>query len=421
MKVKNPVSIISILLLSAVLLSGSGCSLFILGSTLDPSEYLPKAVLIIVSEEVYPEIADRITTYQDDISADGIASRTIIWNSGDSAVDLKFLIQSAVPSADTGFFIGDIPAAWYEQKAFGSEEVFPTDLFYMDTDSIWSDSDDNGRYDSHSNLSVDFVVSRATGTAEELNFYFDKLHGYRSGTTPAYDGAFIFKDDDWHNSYRGNNFGLDTIYGSVSTFQDSGDTTRSSYLSMMLNEGSEYVYQWIHAYPPVLFIDVDGNYEIIRSQDIGDGTFKGNFYNLFDCQAARFTVRNLAASYLNTTDSGIAVIGSTKTGGMYYPVEFHKALASGGCWGSAYKAWYNTNGWADDEWFLGMIIMGDPAIRPYNAAGSDLSKGSRSVSNIIPLSDERKDEMYLQLRDFKPSTELPVDLQSEIEQRLNDY
>jgi hypothetical protein len=379
----------------------SSCSLFILGSNLTLDEMLPKAMLIVVDESIYPGVQDRIRTYQSDIAADGIANSLIIWNSSDDASELKSIIQAS-NDADAAFFIGNIPAAWYEQTAFGTYEVFPSDLYYMDRDSVWNDTDGNGRYDSHSPLSVDFVVSRVTGTSDQINFYFDKLHGYRSTAAGSLDGAFIFKDDDWHNNYRGNNFGLDTIYGTVSVYQDTDDTTRSAYQSKMTGEGAEYVYQWIHAYPPVLFVDVDGSYEIIKSEDIAAGNFKANFYNLFDCQAVRFTVKNLASSYLTETDSGIAVIGSTKTGGMYYPVEFHKALAAGGCWGSAYKAWYNTNGWIDDKWFLGMIIMGDPAIRPYNASGADMSKGSRSVSNIIPLSEEVKDEMYLKLRDFEP-------------------
>lgn len=403
------------------LLLFNGCSLFILGSNLEPDEYLPKAVLIIVEEEIYPEIEANIAIYQTDISADGISSRIIKWSSSRTSAELRAEIEASAATADTAFFIGDIPAAWYEQEAFGKKEVFPTDLYYMDTDSLWYDEDGDGRFDSHSELQVDFTVSRITGTADEVNFYLEKLHGYRSTKAKSYDGAFIFKDDDWHYSYRGNDFGLETIYGSVSIYQDGEDTARTDYTGRMIAEGSEYVYQWIHAYPPVLFVDVDGSYEIITSKDIEDSNFKGNFYNLFDCQAARFTVKNLASTYLNKTDSAIAVVGSTKTGGMYYPVEFHKALASGGCWSAAYKAWYNVNGYVDDKWFLGMIIMGDPAIRPYNASGADMSRGSRSVSNVIPLSEEAKDEMYLQLRDFEPAAELPADLLDEINKSLSDF
>jgi len=420
MLVKNTAWPASFLLIILTAFLGSSCSLFILASSLPPDEYLPKAMLIVVDENVYPEISERITTYQSDISSDGIASSLIIWNRSDDAADLKSLIQSSSGNADTAFFIGEIPAAFYEQTAFGMDEVFPTDLYFMDPDSVWTDSDGDGRFDSHSSLTVDFVVSRITGSSEELNFYFDKLHGYRTGTTPSYDGAFIFKDDDWHHSYRGNDFGLGTIYGSVSFYQDPEDTTRAAYQSKMTGTGAEYTYQWIHAYPPVLFVDVDDGYEIIRSTDISSNNFKGNFYNLFDCQAVRFTVKNLAESYLNHTDSGIAVIGSTKTGGMYYPIEFHKALAVGGSWGSAYKTWYNLNGKFDDSWFLGMIIMGDPAIRPHNAAGSDLSKGARSVSTIIPIPDEVLDEMYLQLRDFDPGGDLSDEFDFEKEQNLND-
>ena len=262
------------------------------------------------------------------------------------------------------------------------------------------------------------MVSRITGTAGELRSYFRKLHVYRTGTAPVYDGAFIFKDDDWSNNYRGNDFGLGIIYGSVTTYQDSTDTTRAAYNGKMLGGGSEYTYQWIHAYPPVLFIDTGEEYEIIRSSDIQANNYRSNFYNLFDCQAAKFTVKNLAESYLMGTDSAIAVVGSTKTGGMYYPVEFHKAIAAGGCWGAAYKVWYNNAGRYDDTWFLGMIIMGDPAIRPRNAGGADLSKGSRAVANIIPIPDEQKEEMYLGLRDFAPEQDLPDSLKREIEEAL---
>ncbi|HAK45207.1 MAG TPA: hypothetical protein DCO79_04730 [Spirochaeta sp.] len=210
------------------------------------------------------------------------------------------------------------------------------------------------------------------------------------------------------------------IYTRVDFYQDTCNTTKSTYIDRMAESGTEYVYQWIHAFPPALFIDVEGEYEIIKADDI-DSSFKGNFYNLFDCQAARFTVKNMASSLISGTDSCIAVLGSTKTGGVYYPVEFHKSLGLGACWGAAYKSWYNTEGFDDDSWYLGMIMMGDPVIRMYNASASDLAAGSRSLSNMIPISDEEKDEIYLQLRDFSPPSGLAADLLEDLQQSGNDH
>ncbi len=401
----------------------SGCSLFVLEPSLTPDEYLPNTVLVIVNESIYDQTESRIKTYCTDISKDGIASNIILLDPAEDSYELKLLLQSYNGKAECGFFIGDIPPVWYEQTAFGTYEVFPTDLYYMDLDANWLDTDSNGYFDSHSDLAIDFYVSRIDGTADEINFYFDKLHNYRirSNSTPVYDGAFIFKDDDWHKNYRNNDFGLDSIYGSVELYQDDGNTTKSAYLDKLTSGGSEYVYQWIHAFPPALFIDVDDNYEIIKTEDIANNNVKGNFYNLFDCQAARYTVNNLADYYLTQTDSCIAILGSTKTGGVYYPVEFHKSLGLGACWGAAFKSWYNTEGYADDTWFLGIITMGDPAVRPYHASGSDMSKGSRSVTDIVPVSDEEKEKMYINLMDFAPSQLLPEDLMYEIEQSLHDF
>jgi hypothetical protein len=48
---------------------------------------------------------------------------------------------------------------------------------------------------------------------------------------------------------------------------------------------------------------------------------------------------------------------------MVTPRLFHGALGNGSTWGEAYREWYNNNGNTDDEWFLGMVILGDPLLR----------------------------------------------------------
>jgi len=83
----------------------------------------------------------------------------------------------------------------------------------------------------------------------------------------------------------------------------------------------------------------------------------------------------------------LAVTGSTKVGGNYYPLEFHRTLAVGSSWGNAFKSWYNYFGSSDDEWFLGMVILGDPAL--YIKDGKNIRTLSRNTfSQLVPPDDD---------------------------------
>ncbi|MDC7125484.1 MAG: hypothetical protein PQJ46_07945 [Spirochaetales bacterium] len=427
--------IVLFILLTTIIFSG--CSMFILNldetsndstttaSSNENSETttsLTDSMLIIIEHSLYSSIKSSVDTYIEDLSSEDIDCIIATWTSTD-VVELKDLLKSYSGVIESAFLIGDLPAAWYEQTAFNKEETFPTDLYFMDTDSVWSDSDENGYFDYHSDLHIDIYTSRLTGTADEVNFYFNKLHNYRtnSGETPVYDNAFIFKDDDWQDNYKNNYFGLDSIYSSVDYYQTTLNTTRASYENKLTQTGVEYVFQWIHAYPTALFVDEGDNYNLIKTEDIATSSFNANFYNLFDCKAARFTVDNVAESYINQTESCIAIMGSTKAGGVYYPVEFHKAIAAGYSWGEAYKKWYNNIGCEDDSWYLGIVIMGDPTIHPYHATGTNLSKSSRSISDIIPLSKSEKEKLYNKFIDFETSEVLPEEIRATLEKNNITY
>ena len=120
--------------------------------------------------------------------------------------------------------------------------------------------------------------------------------------------------------------------------------------------------QWIHSTPTYMHIYGTGEGYVDIDQ-IASENHKGTFFNLFNCAAARFTEDNLATTYLTRTGYGLAVVGTTKEGGMVTPRRFHGALGNGMTWGEAYLEWYNQNGNTDDEWFFGMVILGDPLIK----------------------------------------------------------
>jgi hypothetical protein len=342
----------------------AGCSLLLLN---DETVYVEiertERMLLLVDEALYPSLTEEIDQYVQDLMKEGCAVYVEKWRGG-SADDLKHIIRLFYEQKGIGgaFIVGWLPAFWYEQSSFGRHEEFPCDLCYMDMDAQWEDEDRDGIFDSHSPLGLDIFFSRVTGTAEELKGYFDKLHRYRNGGMMVHRGAYIFKDDDWADYERGSRFGINDIYETVEICDAPGETVRSCYLSKLVNGGAEYVYQWIHAYPPLLCIEDDGSYEYVFTSDIRTSNTKGLFYNLFNCSASRFTETNIAMTYLMDTDYGLATHGSTKVGGNYYPKVFHYVLSRGGSWGEAYKAWYNNFGVTDDRWFLGMVILGDPML-----------------------------------------------------------
>lgn len=87
-----------------------------------------------------------------------------------------------------------------------------------------------------------------------------------------------------------------------------------------------------------------------------------SFINMYDCQAARFTMPNLGMAFTVQASFGLAIVGSTKVGGMYDGTLFHQNLAMGTSWGEAFRLWYNESGSRSDLLTIGMGIMGDPLL-----------------------------------------------------------
>ncbi len=287
---------------------------------------------------------------------------------GGTARDLRALIDgsSGGGAVDGAFLVGDLPAAWYRAYTFGYYEEFPCDLYLMDPAAIWQDTDSDGLYDAHSPLALKFYVSRLTGTDAQIAAYFDKVHRYRTGELHRPVGAYLFKDDDWYSYHPGSSLGLGRIYDAVVIRESAEQTLKSVYVNDLTGSGMEFVNQWIHSHPTVLAVyekNQSQQYQYISTHDVENYDFNGLFYNLYNCNAARFTQENLGMSYLTRTDYALAVFGSTKAGGSYYSLAFYDVLSKSGTWGDAYKAWYTHYGKNDDSWFLGMVILGDPALQ----------------------------------------------------------
>ncbi len=252
-----------------------------------------------------------------------------------------------------------MPAAWYEQTAFDTYEQFPIDLYLQDRTATWNDADSDNRFDSHTDLTLEVFTSRLTGTSSDLQDYFARIHDYRTNGSLTDVSAFNFIDDDWE--LWAGEYGLGSIYTTVDVLSDLNQTSVANYVAKLTGAGAEFVYQWIHSSPTTLHVAGVGG-GLINTSAVISNDFKGSFYNLFDCSAARFTETNLGMTYTVRTSSGLAIIGSTKTGGIYSPSIFHSQLANGTTWGESFRQWYNGNGKYNDEWYLGIMIAGDPML-----------------------------------------------------------
>ncbi|MBN2353363.1 MAG: hypothetical protein JXD23_12385 [Spirochaetales bacterium] len=350
-------------LLWAALLSS--CSLLLLNDNSGFSGRFDRTqrLLVLVDGGRAEVLAGALEQYRTDLTADGIAVTIESWTGG-TAVDLRARLAEAhrTRNMDGALLVGGLPAAWYIRVGANGVEQFPCDLYLMDPDSSWADYNRDGMFESHSPLSLKYHVSRVSGSDSGLLRYFDKNHRFRSGTMAAPSDALVFKDDSWFDYRPGSSFGLSLIYPTVSRKESVSVTRRTDYASGLSGPGYEFVYQWIHSYPTALCVQEGSLYNTFTSRDIAAVNPQGLFYNLYNCSAARFTEQNLGMSYLTDTDWGLAVFGSTKVGGCYHPLVFNQVLSERGTWGDAFEIWYDYYGRTSDEWFLGMVILGDPAL-----------------------------------------------------------
>lgn len=355
-------------------------------------------LLILVNGDLEGKLDDELSRYSQDLEDDGYTPAIRYWMPGGAQVMKGIIKKSYKDNVIKGaVFIGNMPPASYEQNADYGEpygivyEEFPSEFFFMDMDGTWEDKDLNGIYDKYPEaLSVEIFTSRITGDGKEISEYLKRAHDYKkNGSFFETRNFFSFIDDDW-NSYEDENgnvqdldymknkdWELGSIYGeNYERREDRDNTTKSTYLDFMKSEGAEYVYQWIHSDPQRIYFDDNFSpnpSNILSIQEIIDSRLKGSFYNLFDCSISRYTEEggNIASEYIKG-EFGLAIIGSTKTGGIFNPEVMNSALAAGENWGTAYQLWVNDI-WQNfesygfdrsfiDSWWLGMMIQGDPTL-----------------------------------------------------------
>ncbi|MFH2001143.1 MAG: C25 family cysteine peptidase [Planctomycetota bacterium] len=229
------------------------------GSKMQPDPELPElggvdpiyTVSVLVDEALFSEIASSLDQYRKDLAREN-QHAFIETVTGGTPAEIKAWIQEQHESGSRSIFlVGDVTAAWAEVS--GSQ--FPCDLYYMDLDGLWEDTNSDGIFDVHEAGSGDqgpeMAVARLYAhtlnydtEANLVNQYFAKAHAYRSGTLTQPWRGLEYIDKDWYSM----DVCLDRVYGEEIEHHDLGFfTTAEDYLAKM-DEGRHFVQVCAHSY-----------------------------------------------------------------------------------------------------------------------------------------------------------------------------
>ncbi|MBF0299234.1 MAG: hypothetical protein HQK51_10970 [Oligoflexia bacterium] len=330
--------------------------------------------------------------------------------------------------------IGSLPTAWFHNTNdfHGATTDFPTDLYFMDLDGTWTDSNGDGLFESHSgDVAPEIWAGRivgnlpATGKSEAqiIAEYFSRNHWFRtqsnekfpqqlfsyttaSGKLLPHYRSFAFHDDDWSNQAASQY--LQNLANERILVNGNNNTNASEYLNRIkaIPGGFWYLHIMAHSSPTSHSFKTGGSWDSdgVSLAELEGVDRRAHFYNLFNCSGARFTTNDFFGGiYTFGNDYGLGAVGSTKTGSMLgfdvyyanlagYLKPEHASLATDwdvvvgqkATFGTAFLKWFRyiaKGGFTQDErnWHYGMVHLGDPTLY----ADWTLNKGSKFI--FIPI------------------------------------
>jgi len=340
-----------------------------------------EVIILFVESNILTSIENEINIYNSNLNYAGY--NTIILNiSGGDAGDIKIQILTYwdLDYNITGVvLIGDLPVEWYhhENDFDGNPSEFPCDLFLMDLDGNWTDTDDDDMYDSHTDGIGDTAPEIYLGRIDASNIpgdeitilkdYFQKLDDYWKGIVSTSNIGFTYTDEDWAGySDMRNDIGY--AYENYEPIWYP-NVNRDDYINNRLPGIYEFIQLACHSWSGGHSFSSGG---YAYSSEIRNAPPIALFYNLFCCGTLRFTDYNCVgnAYILDTNSPSLTVVGSTKSGSMLDFRYFYEPLGQNYSFGKSFQKWFEymapysdtPGGYNDISWFYGMTILGDPTL-----------------------------------------------------------
>jgi len=349
-------------------------------------------VCILVNSTIYGGIESSLDQYVVEVKNSGFEVKIMETHQllDKTPGGIRSYLQENMPHRLAGcLLVGDISGAWFE---IGDKE-FPIDLYYMDLDGIWTDSDNDLIYDGHSgDVAPEIWVGRlkvpdiAGDEASLLNQYFDKNHRYRTGTLnlPWWRGM-IYVDDGGTNTNTLDDAksSLSKICSDIIFVKDRATTNATDYKNRLHDpSGYQWVYLMCHGtpnnhtfmVPPDELETSEGSWfqwdGTVYSSDYRSIDPRISFYHFVICSAAKYTEPDyLAGSAVFGNDYGLLAVGSTQTMSTLPINDFYESLSEGKSIGEAFHEWYvqlhERYNYLQRE-FYGLTLIGDPTLQPHH-------------------------------------------------------
>lgn len=346
----------------------SGCQAQEASVTPETSDSLPTSdkvlepnLLVVVNSEIHPSIQSELTQYKADLENEGYTVQVISY-SCETSNQLKETIRNHNP--DGVFLIGDFPVVWFEiypytmevedgTYEYPSHTIFPTDLYYMDLDGTWIDSDGNGYFDEHTGDREPevFFGRLTTGNlgllGDELSVikdYFRRNHQYRMGAMEVKDRALIY----WCTEYDCGSFDrIREIYTTVDIFEcrqifaggvECQGEGKGDFLQK-LRGGYQFVMLGGLGHSGSNGVSMGGDY--LTCSDLIDANPESQFYVIHSCLNSKYTDEDFIAGCFAYGGKGLIAIGtSSPGGGIGKGPAFYESLRAGKSFGGAMKDFF---------------------------------------------------------------------------------
>jgi hypothetical protein len=391
-------------------------------------------IALVVAQDLQSELSADFSQYISDLQARGYRVEQSIYSTAGTVEELRQYFNEKLPYGLVGaVLVGELPAAWfqmiddwndngqidYDEYSRDYYEEFPCDLFLSDLDGTWHDdsvaaglmnpmvSGSDGIYDSHTgNRAAEIWLSRID--ASQITFlnkttlyhtYFDRIHDYREAGLVLPSKGLFYIDQDWRESFTESE--MYRVCKEYEEVRDTMITDAADYEGRIKEEGL-YLTVCVHSSPEAHYFHKANSPDpqMLYNWKISYLGPKYGFYNLFACSNCRWVEQNCMGSLYQFSGSGLASLGTTKTGSMLFFSEFNTPLSAGLSWGQAFKQW--TDFWianhghskAFRSWFMGMCILGDGTLdldkQGLGVAEQEVSTILLSL-NVIPLARDVAD------------------------------
>lgn len=344
-------------------------------------------IALVVEMDLYSAIETKLNHHMQFLQQDGYDVIPILFSGTPTQLRTLLIEQYNEPSGLTGaILIGNLPYVIFEMSTdwFGEGpelETFACDLYFMDMDGIWEDTNGSSRLDSWTgNREIEIWVARwktdnmqGLGTSRAVvNHYLEKNHAYRIGWVRPAPRSLVYTDNDWSEDWGPiDSNHLAHVYGAdyVTLVNDDHGTTVADYLNHRLPVSQEFIHTRSHGWPQGHgYYTGSYEWEWLWQVEYRDRLPPALFYSLFVCSGADYlTNDNLASTIVfNHEFTGLFAIGSTKTGGMWWEDEYYESLAQGNSFGKAFVDWFNAVYTHEEgaQWWYGMVLIGDASLRP---------------------------------------------------------